>query len=472
MDSYVIDEERISLKEKKYLVLLLLLLPFVCLLANIGLARYLTLLFPVMSFSLGVILLQFSSKLYILFSIILHFFGSEVQRYIDFKSNTFNAGYLTFSADLVTALSCLTFFKCIFKDRGNVKLFFPYLISIAACIYTLLISLINNPPQDFLLVSLFPGLINPIFFGFYLVYNWRDYRIHVRILEATFIWGGLALSIYGLYQFFVAPEWDTFWLNNTEKWSYGLPEPFSIRIWSGTHNYHVYATTMIIGIMFLLLRSNRFFSSIHCWILFVLTLLLTQARASWLTGLSTLLFYVLKLKFKDKIILITVVGFLLILFSFIVQFDPFSAIISDRLSSFFNLEEETSFNARVDGYEKLIVFALLQPIGQGIGAPIDTGDTGYYIGDGSVIPFLIWFGWIGITLYLLGVFSILLKLISVDSSYDKNVLLFQSISIGIFTAIPLNNILMGTLGLYFWSFTSIGLSAKWFHSSNLFKELN
>jgi hypothetical protein len=471
MDSYNIGKRIINFNEKNYFVLLLLILPFICLLANTGLARYLTFIFPVMSFSLGIVLFQFSSKLYVLFAIILHFFGSEVQRYIDFKSSTFNLGYLTFSADLVTALSCITFFRYIVKDRRNIELFLPYLMSISACIYTLLISLINNPPQDFLLVSLFPGLINPIFFGFYLVYHWKDYRTYLRILESTFIWGGLALSLYGVYQFVIAPEWDTYWLNNTEKLSYGRPEPFLIRIWSGTHSYQTYATTMIVSLMFLLVNL-KFIKTIYCWILFSLTLLLTQARAAWLTGLATLAVYALKTRSKDKVILTFFALFLIFLLSLIIQLEPFSDIISTRFGSFFNLQEEVSFNARLDGYEKLASYALLQPIGQGVGAPIDIGDTGYYVGDGSVLNFLVWFGWIGIIPYSLGLFSILLKLISIRPSYDKNILLCQSISIGIFTVIPLNNILMGTIGLYFWSFMSIGLAAKWFYSSNLNKEPN
>lgn len=63
---------------------------------------------PISAILLGIYLYFKKTGMYIGFTFWVHFISPEIQRFIDFKINSINHGYLTFAANSVTLISAFT----------------------------------------------------------------------------------------------------------------------------------------------------------------------------------------------------------------------------------------------------------------------------------------------------------------------------------------------------------------------------
>ncbi|MGB7414811.1 MAG: O-antigen ligase family protein [Thermosynechococcaceae cyanobacterium] len=424
-------------------------------LSTIALSRYTLILIPVLAFLTGLYLYFRSPILYVSFSFWMHFVSSEVQRFVDYRLGTFNSGYLVFTSNLVMLIAAITFFKNIAKV--SIKESLPFNLVLFASFYSVFISLIKSPPQDFLLVDQVPGLVGPIFFGFHCYCNWKYYAGYKKILESTFMWGAIVLGIYGIIQFIFAPSWDRHWLNATKKWSYGIPEPFGIRVWSGTSSFQVFAITCFIALLILLYKSDWFLRFPGIGVI-TLGILLTQARAAWISGVIACVIFLSRLKSKAQIRIIVIVLCLTIVITFIVLSNPILyELVLSRLGSLTETNNDLSLNIRKDFYRTYLDTALSQIIGIGLAGSIDL--SGFILSDAPLFIYMFYFGWIGIIPYFLGILLLVFRLCSFHTiAVDNFFLVSKALAIGLVSMIGFNNILMGTLGFYLWGFIGLSLA--------------
>lgn len=422
---------------------------------TLGFSRYTLQLIPFLALLTGFYLYSINPPFYISFALWMHFVAPEIQRVIDYKIGTLNEGYLLFSANIVTLISIIAFLKNI--PKIPVKESLPFVLPFAATIYSLFVSIVSSPPQDWILVDQFPSLVGPVVFGFYLYINWRSFPLYRNIFEKTFLWGTLFLGIYGLFQFVTAPAWDRHWLFAIKKWSYGLPEPFAIRIWSGTSDFQTYAVTAIIGLLILLYKFN--------WALRIpavsitgLGILLTQARAAWLSGIIAFFIFISKLKSKTQVRVLMILVFLIAI-TLLLTFsnEAFYQTISNRLESLVSSGDDVSLNVRKDLYGSFFDSALSQVVGVGLAGNINLG--GFVLSDAPLFIYLFYLGWLGLLPYFTGMFILIFNLCSSSAATEEYFVLFsQAFVIALIVMIGFNNILMGTMGVYFWSILSLGLA--------------
>ncbi|KAI9131587.1 hypothetical protein [Acaryochloris sp. CCMEE 5410] len=114
-------------------------------------------------------------------------------------------------------------------------------------------------------------------------------------------------------------------------------------------------------------------------------------------------------------------------------------------------------NIRQDLYNTYFDSAISQLIGVGLAGSLDLGD--FNIVDAPIFIYLFYFGWIGIIPYVVGLLALVLKLCR-SSPKDYLSLFSQAFVIGTVSIIAFNNVLMATLGFYFWSFLTLGLASQ------------
>jgi len=145
--------------------------------------------------------------------------------------------------------------------------------------------------------------------------------------------------------------------------------------------------------------------------------------------------------------------------------EPFSTVISERIETFSNIEDDGSFSARTAGYNLLLNQALSEFVGKGIGFEVSTGGTGFSVNDGAILPLLFGLGWLGALPYASGIFLAIFKLLNnTEGRFDSFASAARAISLGVFAQIGFNGMFLGPIGIVFWSFLAMSMAASKYHS--------
>lgn len=422
--------------------------------------------FPLGSLLVGWLLYRRYPILYCGFVWWLWFVGPLVRRIIDYRCGYLTPGPWTLTAALVTSISVLTLVKYLpraYKYGGTFCT-----IAFVCCIYGWIISVVNDGFVDRGLFILLEWL-GPVSFCFHLLVNWRDYPRYRQNIQRIFLWGTLALGIYGLIQYVFAPQWDRFWLEQIGTdgtLSFGIPEPFGIRVSSMMDAPQTFASMITVGLILLYSRErgrNLWANGIG-----YLSFLLSLARASWLGWLVSISVLFPSLKNKLKIRLLTSIFLVVLIILPVTTIEPFSTVISERFESFTDTEEDGSYEARLEGYSRLIGVAMGEYVGKGIKNPIEPDvelKTDFVVFDNGILTLLFSLGWIGGLPYTL---SMLLPLAPIRQTYLKNNDLFVNatfaIIVGLLAQIMLKTINSSSMGMILWGFLGIGMSARNYYS--------
>jgi hypothetical protein len=427
-------------------------------------------LFPALSVLLGLYLYKTSPTSYISFVWWMSFLAPGIRRIIDYRINDFAYGPWNLTSLLVILICIERFLRDLPRLLSNGR-GLPFLLCSATVSYGILVSLIQANTNKVIVLTAW-SWICPIAFGYYIYSNWRIYPQITQTLKKTFLWGCLVMGIYGIIQYLTAPPWDSFWLLKLmgPDSSFGRPEPLGIRVFSTMNSPQAFATVMMTGLL-LILSEARSPLAMPAIAAGLLSFLLSMARAGWLSfsvGLP-LLFISLKPKLQIRFLLT------IILISAIVGYaassEQFSEVISSRLESFTNLGSDESFNDRFSGYSELISSALTQVIGTGYEFKVPV-KTDLIVGDGSILPMLFSFGWIGTVPYLLGVLLLLIELFQGKlESWNSVKSVSRSIALGIMAQIGLNSMFVENLGLCLWCFMCLGVASNLFNQQRHLDQL-
>ncbi|NJM95016.1 MAG: hypothetical protein HC792_00570 [Acaryochloridaceae cyanobacterium CSU_5_19] len=423
----------------------------------IGAGRLLVFLYPLTALIVGLYLFQYCPKLYIYYVFWLWFLSSLIRRIIDFQAGEFTAGGFYTTPELVTLISLTTFIRESPKELKSIGL--PFILCLGTIAYGTLIGLINNPLTDLSIVDTALGFICPIIFGFHLYSNWPEYPELCRSVYNIFIYGILAMSVYGLYQYVIAPEWDRFYLSFTGIQARGTPEPFGIRVWSTTSAAHQLSFPMIAGILFSLCPPITWISYITL-VLGSLTLLAGVVRTAWLCLVLTIFLFIVLVRQQYQSKIVGILGFTIALISTVViSVSEFSDRISQRFSTFQSLESDEALNLRTEAFYQLFEDIVFDPIGKGFGFFLES-ISDISSGDGTFLPMLLWFGLIGTVIYFCSIFLLLGKILTTPIDPSDSF----SIAVRVLCISPLPMMFTGQYfpeipGLVVWTFLSLGLAA-------------
>jgi hypothetical protein len=439
-------------------ILGLIILILIPLLAKVGIIALLV--YYLGSFVVGIFLYQRYPILYVGFTWWLWFVGPFVKRLIDYQSGQVMPGAWDLIPALVTSISFATLVRHLV--RVNKQGGFPFILGIAAVFYGFLIEIIQQPITLNKITVLLVWL-SPILFGFHLFVNWRDYPIYRQNLQRVFLWGVLLLGIYGIWQFFVQPPWDKFWIELD-----GQCLCFQDRLWSTTYTPFTFGIFMSGGLLLLLI--NQSVLKIPAAVVGYLSFLLTLSRSAWLSWVFglLLLFPSLKVRLQQRLIItIMVMVFLCIP---LITIEPFSEVIGSRLTTFSNLESDASYLGRVDNYQNNIDYALFEFIGKGLSATIETNEF-YSAEDAGILYIILALGWFGAIPFLAGIALLFFKLFYISkNNSDPFFISVRSIAFSIFllALIGLPGVVAGDGMMLVWGFLGIALAAhKYYLQQNL-----
>ena len=426
-----------------------------CLLVGAG--RILVPIFPFGSLVVGLFLYWRYPILYVGFTWWLWFLAPLVRRIIDYQSGYTTPGPWILSPLLVTSISAATLIRYLPKLHYRQSL--PFLLSLGGVFYGFLISLITKQISDETIIPLLTWS-TPILFGFHLFVNWRDYPDYCQNLQRVFFWGVLVMGIYGIFQYLVAPGWDKFWLINVGNLTYGKPEPLAIRVWSTMMIPQKFAAFMTGGLLLLFVQkgSLRFFVAAVGYLAFFLTSVRT-AWLNWLAGLL-ILFPSLKARLQARIIGSIIIASLLVLP--VTMSEPFSTVITSRFESLSNVEEDNSYQSRLEGYNQLIQPALSEFFGKGLNTKLKTEDHNIAAYDNGFLVLLFSLGWFGTIVYLSGLALIFGQLFAgMQLRNDSMAITLRAISISTFVSqIGFNPFMVAEFALPVWAFSSLAMAAQ------------
>jgi putative inorganic carbon (hco3(-)) transporter len=177
-----------------------------------------------------------------------------------------------------------------------------------------------------------------------------------------------ASAAYAWYQFVVLPSWDRLWLVQSGMISsMGSANPLRVRVW-GTMNACGPAATIWAGASVYAMCDRRWRSPLRglCIVAVTTALLLTRVRICWIMAAAGLLFWSLLSGKRNPG---TVLGILAALAALVVISPvlPGGDLVSDRFSSFQDLEHDQSFRVRRNFASQLFQQITSNPFGAGLG---------------------------------------------------------------------------------------------------------
>jgi hypothetical protein len=437
-----------------WMAILLLVIPTaLCLL--IRFSSILQIFFPTGALIVGAFLYWRYPVLYLGFNWWLWFIAPFIARVVEYQNGLTDPGLrlIILAPYLVTILTAFSFFKHLPRTYRQDGL--PFFLGFIAILYAFCVGLAkSNSITEIVqgVLSWLPG----IFFGFHLLINWQDYPSYRQNTQRTFLWGTLVMGIYGVVQYIVAPEWDRFWLRNSEELLLccGWPEPLQIRVWSTLNYPFTFAYAMMASLLLLLNRQEPlvFLAIIPGFMSF----LLSEVRAAWGGWFIGFLTIVTSLKQYYQMRLITALLVIGVCLTPLATMEPFSEVITSRLETLSNVKEDHSFNERAEIYGKLVNSAVSEFNGRGMG--------GAKIIDAGTLDVLATLGWLGIIPFVSAIVLIFLKLFQyAEARSDPFMNSARAIVLSIFITLPATNTMVLLPGVMFWGFSGMAMAAHKYH---------
>lgn len=238
----------------------------------------------------------------------------------------------------------------------------------------------------------------------------RDREMLGRVLTATLAWGVLVMAVYGVYQFVVAPPWDTYWLRevNLDSFSpsFGHPEPYGIRVWSTMNSPGSFALFLSACLIWLATRKGLLVSIAN--MMGYVALCLSLVRTAWIMTVLGLLLCIVTCR-KQPSLKSAAGGFLtLVLIGCGLLYATQFHGVKDRLQTFTSLKSDRSVGERRLMYHFMESYILSTPLGDGVQSPAEY--HGYLL-DSTFAELFFMLGWIGGTCYSAGLGYLLLQMV-------------------------------------------------------------
>jgi len=434
---------------------------------QVGKGGFLLLLYPLGTLLVGVLLYLRHPTLYVGFVWWLWFLTPEVRRLVDYQSGWHSQSTVMLAPYLVAGLTLFTLLR--HSPKLQLRHLFPFGLVSLGLVYAFGVGVLRSgvPSATYDLLT----WIVPVTTAFYLVIHWRNYPDYRWVTQRTFAWGLLVMGLYGLLQYVDPPAWDRFWMIHAEMNTIGEPEPFEMRVFSTLNSPGPYATVVMAGLLVLLSGGGllRWPALVAGCVGFGLSLV----RSSWGALVVGLLFLAAHRGRSRSRLIATLVVTGLIVYP-LLSFGPLAEVIGNRLQSFGDLHQDTSYIERLQLYSDFASQAFSSGLGQGLGSVGDVtklsteggqlGELGVFDSGAMLVPLVL--GWPGALLYVGGLIWLLFYALRGTKRPD----LFAAASRGIVAAMLAQSlaggVTTGLSGAVLWYFLGLAIAARMFHTQN------
>ena len=413
--------------------------------------------YPALSATLALILILQRPTAYLRLVLWMWFVTPFIRRMVDWRCGWVEPNLLLLGPLLVSAVALVTLLRP--QPPSSVKIV-PFLLCGSGVIYGLIVGLYLHPSMEVVY-----GLFNwatPILVGLHISRQWKQYPQHRDAVISTFCWGTLIIGAYGLYQFFVAPEWDVYWLGNITQGlidpSFGTPEPMGMRVWSTMNSAGPFANMLIAGLLLLLVSNQRakgLFTATG-----FLALLVTFVRTAWLSWLVGLAFLAKGVKPSTMFKGLSTLIFMLVCIAPLANTPLVGPMLQDRFKTFKNLGKDESFQERSDMYRILTDKAEHDPFGHGLRNQEVIGNL---VVDSGILTMIFSLGWAGTAFYLSGVIWLMIHRTQAASE-DSFAWTCKVVCMAYLAQLIGSNLFVGSTGAFFWIMAGMMIAAEQTHS--------
>jgi len=419
-----------------------------CLIAIAFGAGVLRILYPAATVIVALVLYFRSDAGYLSFTLVVWFISPLVRRLIDLHAGWIDPSPVLLAPLLVTLISGLSL-PSIFRAPSRLRS--PYLIGLAGVLYGLGVSLLRSGTAGVAVPLL--NFIAPVLFGAHVMSKGRNDRQLSETFDRAIIAGVMAMGIYGIVQYQLAPAWDTNWMINIDNAAFGQPEPFAIRVFSTLNSPIPFGSVMMVGLLVLLNRRGwtSVLASFVGYVAFGLSLART-AYLGWAVGVLLLFFSSklarLRLAFGFALVLLSATAF--------TSPNPITDVIGGRVRSFAAPKDDVSFNVRRAAYEQYAGALLADPFGQGIGSQGYSieAQVGFGPHDSAVLEIFRCLGWFGGAAYLAAVIMLIYRCLA-QSNDDAPLQSYRAIACGMIPAALFASVFLSVSGVVFWTVLSL-----------------
>ena len=422
------------------------------------------LFFPAGAVCLALVLYRRSPTYYISFVCWLFFLSPLLRRLADFTNGAFNSTSPIMVAPLAAVslcgLSLARNIDCLGQRRAM-----PIVLIAISMFYAFVVGMtqVGLAAALFTFVNwLYPALV-----AFHLAVTWQHYPDYHRVLLKTWVYGGLVMGAYGVWQYISPPPWDAFWILATKMTAAGLPNPYSLRIWSTTNSTGPFAITIMFMLPMALAARGRL--RILMAVVAVPALLFTSVRSCWGGVLIGLAYPLVTLDRKSRWRLLGAVLGISVLCAPVMMVDDLSNAVTKRFQSFDDISQDDSYRSRVMFYEWFLPNALDNIAGQGLGSTglgtklsSDPSSSASAVFDSGLMEVPYVMGWPGTILYATGLVMLLWRAFKASRllPHDRFANCGMGVSVAIFLIMVMVNTLTGFTGMLFFigvMMPSIGL---------------
>lgn len=335
-------------------------------------------------------------------------------------------------------------------SRVSTRRSMPLLFVLAAVCYGVFVGILHlsfsGLPQAILAWAM------PPIFALFLFGERSEYESVYESFELAIVTGLLIIGVYGIYQFFLLPEWDAQWMIQSDLQSIGLPEPFQVRVFSTMNSPQVFAAYCAAGLL-IALRSHLKIRYLAVPAGFI-SLVLSLSRTAWMGFAAGIIYLFFLITNRQRVRIIAVAGCCLIAALAALQVPEVNSIVSARFNSLSDPQHDTSYEARVHDYNTVIQTMIDNPFGHGLSADAGSADQSAPAGavsqqDSSITASLFSLGLLGSTIFVLG---LLLLGFGIFSKHGRSSALTgaRAILLALALEAPFNNVISGPVGFLLW----------------------
>lgn len=330
--------------------------------------------------------------------LIVYVFNRGLRRVLDYNAGAFNPFSPVSLTPLVITLMMLIPFLQLFGTLPKVykTIFYCFFFAIG---YAFIIGFFRI---QFAAVFSLAEVLAPIgVFGYILTVgpsqNTKD-----RWLR-TSAWCAIGAAAYGWYQYLTIPPWDAFWVRAVGFEGYmGILEPTKMAVFSTMAERGVLGGFLGFAVVPMILASKWRPLSWFGVVLVLSVILLAGTRTGIILAAFSTMVYVMVNRGTGfwQMAIGAVVVFAAAYFGMGAM--PGAEKVQDRFSTLGNMQEDGSYQGRIEIYEDSVGAILTNPIGAGLGASgisgrINTGGTTSQavIADAGYAEIFLQFGWLG-----------------------------------------------------------------------------
>lgn len=400
---------------------------------------------PLLAVLVAVFLYVRRPSSYVGFSIWAWFLTPLVRRLVDWRLGWQEPNLILLAPLLVASVGGLSLIPM--NRKAPTRLPPALLFCMAAVLYGFLVGMLSQPSAE----GVF-GLFNwlcPLLFAAHLVLDWRNYEANKKAVLNSFVLGAGVMGAYGIYQFFVAPPWDAFWLENISGGlidpSFGRPEPMLMRTWSTMNAPGPFAGAMMVALLLTAVSSSKF--RIPCSVLGYLSFLLSAVRAAWLGWIIGMVLLLGRANPKMLVrLMMALLVFAACMIPVVRNSASFAPGIQERIDTLTQLKGDDSFRERRDMYVVMIDKIAHKPFGIGLKNQEVVDNLAV---DSGILATLLSLGWMGTALYLGGFLTLFLHT-SRPVPKDAFVYAGRAICISALAQYSGANIFVGFAGAFLW----------------------